>query len=366
MIVLICDDRGGVMPGELLVMTAAIGESTQEIQLVPIGTWNGKGVKDEQTGQVKYLSFTVTPEHVAQMCENFGRLGRDVVVDFEHQTLYGEEAPAAGWIKQLINKGPDGLWAMVDWTERAKEYLSAREYRFCSPVFVLNGVDRVSGQPCGAMLLNAALTNDPFFSELKPIVSKSTTEGSKETSFTFLHKEKPMNTLIARLREIYQLAADATEEQIIAKVDEMHSTAAPAIAAKAEIYTVLGLQPTATIEEAKARIVVAKQDSATVQQLQTRLATLEAQQLDEKVEAVVAKAINQGKIMPATKEHMLAFAKKDLAGFEAYVAKAPVIAPVHEIGDPSGSQSNHSEQPTETDLVVAKNLGLTPEDLKKK
>jgi phage I-like protein len=215
------------------------------------------------------------------------------------------------------------------------------------------------------MLLNAALTNNPFFSELKPIVSKSTTEGSHETSLTILHKENSMNKLIARLREIYNLAAEATEEQIIAKVDEMHSSAAPAIAAKTEIFTVLGLSATATIEEAKARIVVAKQNADTVTALQARLASLESQQLDEKVEAIVAKAINQGKILPATKEHMLAFAKKDLPSFEAFIAKAPIIGPVHEIGDPSGRQNEHSDQPTETDLLVAKNMGLTSEDLKK-
>jgi phage I-like protein len=38
--------------------------------------------------------------------------GIDMVIDYEHQTMMGIEAPAAGWIKEL-NARDDGLWARV-------------------------------------------------------------------------------------------------------------------------------------------------------------------------------------------------------------------------------------------------------------
>lgn len=359
-LILVCDDSPSER--ELFVMTAGITGATSEIQLVPIGDWNGKAVSDGP-GKTKYISFSVTESDIAQMVNNFAKLGRDLVVDYEHQTLSGEEAPAAGWIKQLVDKGKDGLWAMVEWTDRAKQYLSSREYRYLSPVFTLNGVDRKSGLKSGAMLLNAALTNDPFFSELKPIVSKTTQGVEQKTSFTFLSQEIPMNKLIARLREIYNLAAEATEDDIIAKVDGMHASAAPAISAKTEIFAALGLSATATVEEAKARIVAAKQGSENVQTLQTRIASMEADRLNERAEAIVAKGVNDGKILPASKEHMMSWAKKDLTGFEAYIAKAAVIGPITPIGDVSGD--TRATGVTDVDLLVAKNLGVSADALKK-
>ena len=43
--------------------------------------------------------------------------GVDLVVDYEHQTLKGVEAPAAGWVKEL--KLEDGnIVAVVEWTPR--------------------------------------------------------------------------------------------------------------------------------------------------------------------------------------------------------------------------------------------------------
>ncbi len=71
----------------------------------------------------------------------FDARGIDMVIDYEHQTEGGDyaspdgKAPAAGWVKKLENRGPDGLWAHVEWTDSAREMLSKREYRYYSPVF---------------------------------------------------------------------------------------------------------------------------------------------------------------------------------------------------------------------------------------
>jgi phage I-like protein len=50
----------------------------------------------------------------------------DLVIDYEHQTLENIQAPAGGWIKELILKH-DGIYARVEWTPKAMEYLKNRE-----------------------------------------------------------------------------------------------------------------------------------------------------------------------------------------------------------------------------------------------
>ena len=76
----------------------------------------------------------------------FKARGNDMVIDYEHQTLDDGQAPAAGWIKNPIWKGAEGLWAAVEWTKKAKEYLENREYRYFSPVMLVGAKD---GGWCG-------------------------------------------------------------------------------------------------------------------------------------------------------------------------------------------------------------------------
>jgi phage I-like protein/cation transport regulator ChaB len=102
------------------------------------------------------------------------RRGNDMVIDYEHQTLKDVEAPAAGWIKKIIDRGKDGIWAAVDWTKRAKDYLANKEYRFFSPVILIRPNDRKV-----IAVLNVALTNFPKINNLQPIISKISLEEAR-------------------------------------------------------------------------------------------------------------------------------------------------------------------------------------------
>lgn len=110
--------------------------------------------------------FFVDRESLAAIIEAWRRRGNDLVVDYEHQTLNGTEAPAAGWIKELEARD-DGLWARVEWTDRARRYLESREYRYFSPVVKLDEERRVME------LLNVALTNFPAISQLTPLAARA-------------------------------------------------------------------------------------------------------------------------------------------------------------------------------------------------
>lgn len=66
--------------------------------------------------------------------------GVDLVVDYEHQTLTGDRAPAAGWVKELFAEYGH-IKARVEWTLPAKQYLENKEYRYLSPVITVRKSD---------------------------------------------------------------------------------------------------------------------------------------------------------------------------------------------------------------------------------
>jgi len=116
----------------------------------------------------------VDEEAIASVIAHFRRRGNDMVIDYEHQTLKDVQAPAAGWIKRLVDRGREGLWAVVEWTERAKQYLKNKEYRYFSPVFWVTKDGRKV-----VRIENVALTNLPKINQLRPIVGKLSREEAR-------------------------------------------------------------------------------------------------------------------------------------------------------------------------------------------
>ena len=58
-------------------------------------------------------NFVVDGESYRLMKEHMQRRAIDIVIDYEHQTLGNVQAPAGGWIKELILK-KDGIYARVE------------------------------------------------------------------------------------------------------------------------------------------------------------------------------------------------------------------------------------------------------------
>jgi phage I-like protein len=67
--------------------------------------------------------FTVTAESLKKIMAVWAERGNDMVIDYEHQMVQGVESPAADWVKSL-SPAPDGLWARVEWTDKAREYIT--------------------------------------------------------------------------------------------------------------------------------------------------------------------------------------------------------------------------------------------------
>jgi hypothetical protein len=141
----------------ITALEAGAGQAPGWVRLLPLGE---VPLGDDRE------PLWVDEEALAAMVAHFRERGLDLVVDYEHQTLSGRKAPAAGWIRELEGR-VDGLWARVEWTDTAREHLAAREYRYFSPVLRLEDTTR---RPLA--LLHAALTNTPAINGLTPLVAK--------------------------------------------------------------------------------------------------------------------------------------------------------------------------------------------------
>lgn len=150
-----------------------------------LGTWDG-----HYAG-----SFTLDNESMNQMVNNFNNQKIDVVCDYEHQTLSGEAAPASGWIKNLTIED-EKLYAHVDWTDKAKELIENKEYKYVSPVFQRNTIKGTTAENIGWSLHSLSLTNRPFLEELGEVIANR-----KDNLISLKEENEKLNNEIKSLKE---------------------------------------------------------------------------------------------------------------------------------------------------------------------
>jgi phage I-like protein len=272
-------------------LSAAVsdGQAPEWVELIPqgpkvTGRDGRQWLFDEQAGMLVQSSFT-------------GR-AIDLPIDWEHATQHratkGEDAPAAGWIKQLeIRDG--GLWGLVAWTPRGATQVVNREYRFLSPVF-----DYESDSTRIVRLVSAGLTNKPNF--LLTALNQETLENSPV---------KLSPALLAALG----LPETATEEQAIAATTQLKTTAQ---AMNVERPNLEQFVPRADYNALESRAINAEQ----------ALATQKKADHEKAVDALITAATQAGKITPATVEYHRAACQDEtgLARFKTFVEAAPVVA----------------------------------------
>lgn len=328
----------------VLICKMLDGDPPAEIQVLPYG---------EKISTPKG-EFTMDEESAASVMSAWVAQKNQMVIDYEHQTLAGTEAPAAGWIKQLIDKGKDGIWAAVEWTERAGQYLKNREYRYVSPVVLQRKSDNRI-----VRLINVALTNQPNIDGMVPLINKA--------GMTYSNKED--STMWKEMLKRLGLADNATEQDAIAAINKIATDAAAQSAAKGSVVvanksvlTALGLADTATEAEITGTIMAMKQSHTQVGAIAQELAALKTQIGAKDAADAVELAMKEGKITPAQKEWADEYAKRDLAGFKVFVAKAPVVV-VHGkiVGDDKPPEGGLDE----TQLAVNKQMGIDAETFKK-
>ncbi|BFH15186.1 hypothetical protein J6TS7_49940 [Paenibacillus dendritiformis] len=301
-------------------------------------------------------NFIVDEESFQAIKETFQRRALDIVIDYEHQTLEDIQAPAGGWIKELSLQD-DAIVGKVEWTPKAEEYLKNKEYRYLSPVVLVRKSDQKA-----VVLHSVALTNTPAIDGMYPIINSlditQYEEGGNEMDF------------LKKLAEMLGLSADATEEEIMQKLQGLQANSTEEkkeedeeeIVANKTITDLLGVASNAKTEDVAAAIMALKNPSGYVpiSEFKALKERLDKKDSDE----LVIKALKEGKISAAQKAWADEYALKDPKGFQKFVEKAPQVVPVGEIVFTDEKQRGAQKQ-DEVSMTVCKMLGISDDDLQK-
>lgn len=207
-----------------------------------------------------------------------------IPIDYEHQTLKDMQAPAAGWVKDIILKS-DGIYGAVDWTERAAEYLKNREYKYISPVVTLRSADKKA-----VGLHSAALTNTPAINAMTPIACSDKPSGGE----------------------------DGTDQGEA----ENNGGSLEALAA------LLQLDPSATIEDIYKAVASLLEGQ---EALKLKADACQFEVIRMKADGVVEEALRAGKVMPFQRDWAFRSALNDLDNFALWLESAPQVIPMGEV-----------------------------------
>ena len=320
------------------------GDARQWVHLMPAGSVTARDGR----------RWTVDAEAV--VARTIARAGdTDIVIDYEHQSQLaesnGQPAPAAGWIEQIEVRA-DGIWGHVRWTERAREMLKNKEYRYISPTFLHDKSGSVEA------IVAAALTNLPALD----LAALAKTHTQPKTEMKFIEK----------LAHLLGLAKDADEGAALTKVQSLiDQTTHHAALTKA-----LAIDPTAKADEqlAAAKALLDKANKAEAAgkppdpdpaayvpreeftAVAKTLAELQTAQANTAATAAVDQAVSAGKVTPATRSWAERYAQSDLEGFLAYCQAAPVIVAPGEAGWPLPGDGNSLAA---HEVAICKMTGIT-------
>lgn len=289
---------------------------------------------------------------------------RGIPIDENHATDLrpGHEAPARGWIVEMQARD-GGLWGRVEWTAAGRALVADKAYRGISPVLMVDPKDKRTVK----LIPRASLVNVPNLCGLAALNTE----------------ERSLMEGMSKIAEKLGLAADASLDQILAKIDALakgsddDTASAPAMAMQAAltaIGAVVGL-PTGTPDAIVAAVKVQKEGTGTIAALQaenaglkTRLDTLETAGKRAASEAYVDGEMKKGRtgITAASREHIVTLHMSQPDQAKAIIEAMPIVQPSAVIAnvtpptDKDGNVQLNAEQ-----LEVCKQLGIAPDVYKK-
>ncbi|OEC61302.1 phage protease [Pseudomonas sp. ENNP23] len=263
--------------------------------------------------------------------------GAELPFDYLHatelQAPQGNDAPAAGWALEYRISERGAIEARVDWTSRAANSISAREYRYVSPVFLHDDDGRI------ARFSSFGLTNKPNLT-LKALNSETTPENH------------PME-LAEAIRAALGLPENATEQDAVAAINALKE--AQAVALNSERSPSLDKYvPRADYDGLMKRAENAEQ------QLQAH----KKSELQTAINAEIEAALTAGKITPATRAYHIAQCQQEggLERFREFVKAAPSVTEAvlpNKLPEQQDMALNAEQQ------TVARWLGMSDEQFKK-
>ena len=319
--------------------TDAAGKKPVPGEFIVIKYGTNEFTKEGQRG-----SFEFSEIDADSVINEFESRGRDIVIDYEHQSLSGNPAPAAGWVEKLY-KSAEGLCVKVKyWTEKASEFLTSGEYRYFSPVLQFSR--RVKSVTA---LHSIALTNHPALHNNPALVADDSAAEEDLSS----HKNN--NTKGTEMNELFQILkleafADSSKEQAVLKIKEAVQTL---VRISEELGEFLKLNDLESLSEASEKI---RKDSAELAKLSSETARLKASE-------AVRKAFSDGKLSVQLRKWAGDFAEKDLEAFTNWAASAPVIVPANKTLE-GIAPAQEANNPDPEKIKIFRNLGIDTKNMK--
>lgn len=244
-----------------------------------------------------------------------------IAIDYEHQSIMaatnGQPAPSAGYMLGFEWRDGAGLWARVQWTERALAFINAGEYRYISPVITYDADGQITG------LHNAALVSTPALLGMDAVQAALAAQ-FESPSQTPTTKGSAMD--LATLVALLGLAAGATAQDVTTAIRALIARSAVATALTAKLGLQADVDQAAALSALTTRL--ATPDAATLQQmtaLQAQVAQLQAAANERAVNELVDGAILAHKLTPAQRDWAVGLGKANLAQLQAFIAAAPAI-----------------------------------------
>lgn len=258
------------------------------LPLVPAGRFVGRDGRE-------YLNDK--PERII---ERFLNRRLPIVFDYEHGSELiapgGREAPAAGWIEALEVRGAGVVYGRIDWTDKARNMLDAREYRFYSPAFE---VDESQDPPRVLGLSSVGLTNHP------------------NLFIPSLNKEQEQSAMIDKaIRQALSLKDEATADDVVVAINAL----------KTDREVALNRAATPSLEHFVPRTDYAVQLNR-AEKAESDLKSLRDEIRNGEIDAVIDKAIEDKKITPASVAYHRAQCATD-GGLERFKEFVETTAPI--------------------------------------
>jgi phage I-like protein len=325
-----------------------------EIQVTPAGAFRPRDGRE-----MKVDAWRMDAAIAARVIARFQQNQTPPVVDYEHQTLEaldnGQPAPAAGFIRSLEWRDGAGLFAQVELTSRARQFVADGEYRYFSPVF---SYDQKTGEVTA--LLMGALTNNPALDGMAAIAARAAAR------FQTNHGEPQMNKHLLALCVALGLSIEGKDE---AQLETAGLTAITALKSQpdkfAKLRADLGLGEATSIEDISTAVVALKSKAngnpdpakfvgvEVVDALRQDIAKLTASQQSREIDELVGPALEDGRLLPAQEQWARDLGKTDIAALRKYLDTATPIAALR------GTQTRGSGPTVDT----ANEHGLTAGEL---
>lgn len=358
-----------VAPCLFQVPQGGAADQLVEVQVTPAGDFRPRDGRE-----LPVSHWHIDAASAARVIAEFRTLKTPPVIDYEHQTLLAEEngqpAPAAGFIRDLEWREGQGLFAKIELTPRARQYVADGEYRYFSPVLVY---DKTTGEI--RRLLMGALTNNPALDGMAPIELRAAAR------FNLTEEPATMNKHLLAIATALALAtANKTEDQLGAEV----LTAVTNLQGTTDLAALrkeLGLNDDVGMEEISTAVAALKSKAnsaattgepdpaefvpvGVVKELRDQVAALSAQNLQREVDDLVKPALEDGRLLAAQEKWARDLGKSNLAALKTYLDEAEPIAALRgsqtDGRAPAGGKDENGLTPDE--IAVCKATGIEPKD----